>query len=54
MLFEDIPRTVANIDNPAAKNTESDNLRVSGEPFPMGSTMVVVVMHGKNTMMHAD
>ena len=34
VLFWDIPRTTTNIDKPLAKNTDSDNLCVSGELFP--------------------
>ena len=54
VLFWNIPRTTANIDKPLAKNTDSDILRVSGEPFSMGSTVEVVAKRGNAAMVHAD
>ena len=53
-LFWDIPHTTTNIEKNVAKNTESDISRVSGEPFSMGSTMVVVAMRVNVSMVHAD
>ena len=43
-----------NIDKPLAKNTHTGILRVSGEPFSMGSATEVIVKHRNAAMVHTD
>ena len=54
VLFWDIPRMTANIDELLAKNTDSNISCVSGKPFSVGSTVEIVVKRGNAATVHVD
>ena len=53
-LFQNIPRTTANIEKPVANTTESDISRGYGDAFSLGSAVDGVGLRGNVAMVHAD